>query len=521
MSAKHLIDKIEKYIRSGNNSKAREILLSIIKERKLKFNTKELELIANQCRRVQLSNVAIQFLSPHVKAFREGITKNLAPRALVEYAMALHRIGGSTEAKLLLLEPQPSKHYLSSLYLGLIHLSEWEYKKARVCFQNFLNTKGLDPYESCLGELNLIGTDIFLNVEVSTLEGRIKALIEATEKQNYLLLTNNSKEVLIQFYSTYNENGENILEFDNYSKPNARLKHLLDQQAHLQNALQSTIYSQYLEKWLCIDLTRRDRKAATVAFSALKQKAIHLSNWELIRECDFYLAKLTNSDLIFNKLYYGTPHSAYRSYLLGRLKTFIPKSSFIWPAEDPNDSLFESSKTQQILDLAQMTLSNEERPLYYIGGTNHRTLLAIIADFYRPLSMGFLFSKIYDGEFYDYKSSGLRIRQCLHRLKKDLRRHNLASSIIFDRGYIFRPQNNWSLQFSEQSNSGIQHEMTKEQLIAKRLKAYFGEDEFTSAEVAARLEKSHSSANRVLKKLILEKLVMPLNEKIFRKYKLK
>jgi hypothetical protein len=180
MSVNHLITTIEKYIRSGHNIKAREILLPIIRERNLKLNLEALEIIANQCRRVQLSNVAIQLLSPYVKAFREGITKNLAPRTRVEYAMALHRLGGSTGAKLLLIDPVPIKHYLSNLYLGLIHLSEWEYEKARVCFQNFLNTNGLDSYESCLGKLNLIGTDIFLNIEVSSLEGRIKALLEIT-----------------------------------------------------------------------------------------------------------------------------------------------------------------------------------------------------------------------------------------------------------------------------------------------------------------------------------------------------
>jgi hypothetical protein len=493
------IDRIETLIRNGQIPEARTLLLDITRKYANKLFETEIVRVANQCRRVQLPKLALNLLSPIVRRYRENKYRIPPLRGLAEYAMALHRIGGSTEAKIILNNPIMHPFYLTSFYLGLILLSEWEYESAKHCFTDFLTSAQLDDYEVCLGQLNLLATKIFLQEELHNLDRKIIALITRLEKLGFKLLRNNAKEVLIQFYSSYDEKGESLSSL--LPNTNKRLREILMKENKLLNELSSTRYSLYLQKWLCIDQIKTNRKKALVHFKLLQSKARNFASWEIDRDCDFYIAQLEKSQITFNRLYYGTPYPGYRRFLLKRQTLFKPDTIFLWYDENESGSVGRNSRLAKVLDLATLQIKNSNNLLAPQGGSIHRTLLGLVADLYRPLSIGNLFYKIYPGEFYDPASSCLRVRQCVFRLRHLLNDMKITIAIDHRGGYMAHPVRKWALQFSADLSNDAKGPKDKENLILHRILKHFGDQQFTALQLAEFLEKSQSAAVRLLRKL--------------------
>lgn len=504
---------IELLIRNGKVKQAKELLAQITQNRKFFAADEDLEKIANLCRRVQLSTLAIQILNPMIKTYREGKKARPSLRLIAEYAMALHRIGNSTEAKLLLQDRVALSHNYSQFYLGLIFLSEWEYEKAKSCFVEYLKSEHLDSYEQCLGELNLLATNIFLKPNDETHEAEIIDLISRLEKFGFTLLASNAKEVLIQYYASFEENDINWSKKDTQAKK--RFRQILLNGSRLLTELQSTRYSLYLQKWLCVNLMKKNSKKALDDFYALKEKARQFSSWEVLRDCEFYIAKIKDSQELFNKLYYGTPYNGYRHYIQERHEGFKPDDYYIWVGHQ------NSAKKLQVLDLFDFTFENSVESLGMIAGASHRTLLSLTSDLFRPLTVGSLFSKIYPGEYYDQASSGLRVRQCIFRLKNELEQHNLKLNIDFNKGYSIAPLNSLAIRFSANLKNHSNETICKEEILRHQIIKKFQNNQFSATQLAEFIGKSHSSAVRLLNKLINSDSLILFGEGADRKYLIK
>jgi len=504
------LKNIELLIRNGKVKEAKDYLLRITQNRNFSVSEKDLEKIANLCRRAQLATVAINLLSPIMKSFRDGKKQRPTLRLIAEYAMALHRIGNSTEAKLLLEDRAAVAHSYSQFYLGLIFLSEWEYEKAKNCFIEYLKSRQLDSYELSLGELNLLATNIFLDPNNDSHEAEIMTFISRLEKLGFTLLANNAKEVLIQYYASFEENETN------WSKKNLQTKERFQQILlngnKLLTDLHSTRYSLYLQKWLCVNQLKKDPKTALEDFYALKEMARQFSSWEILRDCEFYIAKIKNSQDLFNKLYYGTPYTGYRQYILKRHEGFKPDEFYFWTS---NQNLFNK---KQVLDLSNFRVNGSTENLGMTGGVSHRTLLSLTSDLYRPLTVGSLFSKIYPNEYYDQASSGLRVRQCIFRLKKDFDANHLKIKINYTKGYTIEPLGLLNLKFSANLNTHFNESISKEEILLLQVSKQFSDNPFTATQLSEFIGKSHSSAVRLLNKLIQLDSLTVIGDGTSRKY---
>jgi len=507
------IDYIESLIRFGKMKEARGLLLQMTKLRKLQTSEKDLEKIANFYRRTQLPHLAINILNPSIKAYREQKSKSLSPRLWAEYAMALHRIGNSIEAKLILQESTAFSHHYSQFYLGLIFLSEWEYEKAKSYFIEYLKNNQLDVYERCLGELNLLATHIFLHQNMDSFEEDLVALISKLEKWEFILLASNAKELLIQYYASLEENDIKLVNKNHQG--DQKLNKVLLNENKLLNNLHSTMYSLYLEKWICVNLIKKNPTKALKGFISLKAKARSFSSWEVLRDCEFYIAKIQNSQDLFNKLYYGTPYLGYRRYILNRQKTFKPDDFFIW------SELRINHKKSSILDLSSFSLNNLRKPLAMVGGASHRTLLSLLSDLFRPQTVGSIFSKVYPGEYYDQASSGLRVRQCIFRLQQNLEQHHLKLNIIYNKGYFIEFLDAVGIRFSSNLNLTVSETINKEEILLLQISKRFNDNPFSASQLAEYLRKSHATVVRLLNKLIQSQDVVSLGQGASRKYSIK
>lgn len=492
ISRKLTLDSIELLIRKGNIREARESLLQITKKSLTKINESDLIIIANLFRRVQLSGNAINLLTPSIRSYRE---KKYRPslRLIAEYAMALHRIGNSMEAKLLLNDPLMQSYHYAQFYLGLISLTEWEYEKSQKYFTDFLNSQKLDIYERCLGELNLLATVIFLEHNHDKIEGEIIDLIIRLESYGFQLLASNAKEILIQYYASFGD-----LERNDFAKKNImneKLKKIISHENNLFKNLHTTIYSHYLQKWLCVNLMKTNPKKALYEFKELQKKAYLSTSWEVFRDCEFYIAKITNSSDRFNKLYFGTPYPAYRKYMLSRVKHFQPDENYLWSGGQI------TSKKSPVLDLSTFSFYNSHQSLATQGGVLHRILLSLLSDLFRPLTVGAIFSKTYLDEYYNHSSSGLKVRQGIFRLQKLLERASLAIQVSYKNGYSVEILEPLAIRLSR-TLININKPLTKEELLLKQISNNFKQTPFSATELALFLGQSHSSSVRLLNKLM-------------------
>lgn len=352
---------------------------------------------ANVCRRAGLLPQGLRLLAPAIRRDRKTLLGGEAtPEEVVEYAALLQRSGAVDEAIRLLQTVNMETVPTAYLFRAFCHFMRWEYAAAVPLLEAYLR-RDLEPYARATAEVNLAAA---LN-GAQHFDRALAVLddcLETCRRNGYVRLTGNCYElksqVLIQ-QGRWAEAQTNV--------ESARLLLLEDK----------TLDAFFVEKSLTIMEALRSR--STEPLLGLQKRAVEKQAWETAREADFVRLQLTSEEPVLERLYFGTPFPAYHERVLRRIGRLPSKS---------RHSVGEGPVSYDVF-----TGEGQGGSLLKIGSAAHRLLSILLRDFYRPWTMGALFSELFPGQLYDISSSPERVHQAMYRLRRWLREAAIPAAI--------------------------------------------------------------------------------------------
>ena len=174
-----------------------------------------------------------------------------------------------------------------------------------------------------------------------------------------------------------------------------------------------------MQKWEAV--AQAFESASTVPLTAFLARAQENKDWETIRELDRYALEIQFDAEKFRHLLFGTPFAAYRDYVLARLNR---------PWNEDSYTLGALEAPAFILHTGEFKNHQAEAPSKMV----HQLLAALLRDFYRPWSIGSLFSELFPQENFDVFSSPNRVHQLLWRLRKWVEANHLPVELIEHNG---------------------------------------------------------------------------------------
>jgi hypothetical protein len=178
---------------------------------------------------------------------------------------------------------------------------------------------------------------------------------------------------------------------------------------------QTNAYDEILvQKWRAI--IESHKNGSILPLKNFKEFAIKRAHWESVREIDLYQIKTCFNQKDFDYLYFGTPYSSFRNRLKLETQSIPSLNYYIGDTKG-----------------LQLSLATGEYGANDVQTMNHKlqTLLTILCDdFYSPLSIGHIFTKIYPNEYFDIESSPLKVRQLVSRLRKWFNINKIKASIL-------------------------------------------------------------------------------------------
>jgi hypothetical protein len=210
--------------------------------------------------------------------------------------------------------------------------------------------------------------------------------------------------------------------------------------------------------------------------------------WETARECDFYIGFLARDPSLLSQVYFGTPYTSYRKKvrnLAGNL--FSPGEQFIWN-QHPHESVTE------VFDIVSGKVASPARVMER-GRLMHRLMIHLASDFYRPQSVGSLFSELFPGEHFAQQGSNDRVFQLVRRLRIWFKKAELAIEVVENRG-----------QYRLLAAPGIGiyvpqsiPKLTSEDVSWNKLSRNLQSRSFSKTEVMNLLDCSNATAKRLLR----------------------
>jgi hypothetical protein len=173
--------------------------------------------------------------------------------------------------------------------------------------------------------------------------------------------------------------------------------------------VQGGIQSMLIDKWAAfMELLRRGSSDEThEKIEGIRRRALELSHWETLRECDRYEALARKDEPLAAHLYFGTPWPKYREKLA---KHFDIPATYEWVHG-------KSASKSHRLDLVRGQWAGGKASTK-VGQMVHRVLTALCSDFYRPLRLAPFHHLVYPKEFFNPSSSPNRMYRAMHSFKR-------------------------------------------------------------------------------------------------------
>lgn len=386
-----LLKEVDQGIRVGNLQEARRKLARFRQE---KVSRKYTVAVASLCRRAELPSISIRVLNPIVRSKpRLMVEATQAERA--EYAACLIKIGASDEGLALLRSIQNPELPEIFLYQAFALISQWDYRGSIPNLLTYIKFPGVDEYQRLVAQVNLADAYVHEhdNYRVKEL---LPSLMEVTRKQRRWLLHG----VVLQIGAQHS-----IL-----NKGWKEARRLLDDSYGI---LRKTggLDEFFVRKWKAVLEAHRsggDRSSLSL-LKKIVEEARQRRHWETIRDCDLTKAILTRDRNLLIHLYFGTPFEVFKKRIISESgKEFSLPQSYTWHLKGKGCGVS--------IDLFSGQVDGKEQGLRP-GGVMHRMLSALTSDFYRPLRLATLFSRVYPGEYFNLITSPTRIHQVTQRLK--------------------------------------------------------------------------------------------------------
>ncbi len=458
----------EKWIREGEGNRVRREIMTLSPK---KMSRPILGQLANLCRRVGLSSVAVKILHPIVRSEFHHIEMPSYQEKL-EYAAALVELGAVVEAQKIFLELEPvARDPRISLYFAFSYFRNWQYQESLAKLKEFID-KSQDDYQRIVGEVNLAAalTACKRTAEAGAILVKLESL---AQKEKYLLLYGNILELQAQLYLQERK-------FD------LAADKLENSQTALKETANHTLL--YTKKWQKLIAVRsaKNINEAFAEFSSLLEEAKELRDWETIRDIDRQLGLLFQERALGEKLIYGSPFEIYRTTVADEFNIEVPEQYFI-------TEQWQSRVKSTVLDVSNATLNGKNFGIKE-GTLLHAFLKTIVSDFYRPFPTGTVFSNLFSEEYYNPFTAYDRIYQCVKRLRRVFADVKLPIEIR-------QEHNEYSLKVTGQiaikvSKDDLQtFRINKDRLsLAKNLAS-----NFSAQELALALNSSVRTANRIIK----------------------
>lgn len=327
------------------------------------------------CRRVGDINNGLKILSPVAHPAK---APDPSPIESAEYAALLNLSGSTSEALKTLQNSQLKDLPETYLFQAFCQVRVWNYYEAIPLLKKYIECP-IGDYERLIGQVNLAAALVFKG-EFGEALSLLEDLIKTCQSSSYFRLAGNCLEMKSQIFISqgrYSDAETTLQSANTYLGGDATTDHFL------------------IRKWKAIlQALRGEGLEGLEALQALRAEARSVGNWETVRDCDLHELKVQFNSEKFAYLYFGTPFEPYREKILKYLGKIPPEDTYI------------------LGDSKNMIDPKEE------STTSRRLLLALSRDFYRPESLGSLFSTLFPGEHFDIFSSPNRLHQLLHRARK-------------------------------------------------------------------------------------------------------
>jgi len=426
----HKLNKNQNRRDTNNSTKSTGAKFTSPQSANLQFTGRELKCrLSNLCRRVGWANESLQLLRD---LFHPDATLQPTLDEQLSYGASLAAIGIRSEAKerLLKLLQSPSQTIQSQvlLHLGLLEMNQWNYSGAKKYFLKLVKNTSTSSYQKLIGYLNL-GACYSYSSQFALAEKVLLKVYQRAQKENLKLVTINALEVLAQG-AFFQSNQAKAIEYIN----------ILEPYLHINKKDENSFYALSLLKWKALILKPNNYQQDLLN---IRQRSLQYKYYELVRDCDLYLAVAQNNEHWIRHLIYGSPQKGYLNkvrYLLNRTETHSQTSRplrqnkgnfYLWPVcnyleieklSTPNIS------NKNIFDI-DMGIWNGQPTTLVKSKKGLRLLQVLSQDFYRPLSLGPLFNQLYPNEYYNPLSSPGRVYKVVQRVQQLLIENHIPLKI--------------------------------------------------------------------------------------------
>lgn len=396
---KNILQELEGEIRAG---RINQVAKKISALRGARIPDEHRLAMANLCRRTGLLTLGMKFLTPKNLTDRGRWLREVSAAEAAEYAILLQRIGSVDEAMHILGGISDADLPDVHLYRAYCHFNRWEYAEAIPHLKSY-NAAAAD-YKKLVGEVNLAAAFVMTGQRPEARELLIELCRRAEEGQYHRLHAN-----------CHELNASLAIEARDLKAARASL----DFASRILSSAQTVDQLFILKSRAFIDALESRSLAPLEEF---KKEAAARSDWECLRETDLIALQIEFDRDRFNKLVFGTPFEAYRR----RVYALTGKTP-------DSDALVWGTPGMRGMDLSTGKINTD--PELAPSEKVHQVIQILLRDFYRPVSLGGLFSQLFKGDYFDIFSSPDRVHQGLRRARIWLRESAIPANIVETDGH--------------------------------------------------------------------------------------
>lgn len=462
------IESLEALIRGGDFARVGRILSEVSFK---KISRPHLARFANVANRIDRGQLAFRLLNPVIR----GETARFHPPSdaeKLEYAETLRRMGLASEALELLAAIDARSLPIVKLRMSFCLFSQWRYAEAIPFLREFLTVVSPGDYLATIARVNLAAALIFQGHSAEALEILEKTIVD-TKTSGLALLHGNCLELMAQAH--------------------VHRRHWPEAFAALERARQAfpdaeTKYSHFLFKWGAIAKSLRDGRTHPELVRC-RESAVQRHDYETQRECDLYVGLVEKRRALLYHVYFGTPFESYRKRIeaLADFDLELPPT-FDW---SPGGHV----ESARVFDLTKGKVERSREVGLEAGQLPHRLMIVLCSDFYKPVSIGTAFSRLFPDEHFQQIGSANRIAQIVKRLRQWLSVEDLHAKIEeLESKYRFDSDSSLVVRVPRKMPVGESKEMVLWKSIVERVPA----EVFTKRDVIEIGRFSTASAKRLL-----------------------
>lgn len=414
--------------------------------------------VARIARRTGQISLGLRLLAGRVERKAGRSARQAELRA--EYAVLLTLNGCVLEAIHLLDNLDLKLHPDALLAKSWCHFELWEHERAVPLLLEYVERQR-SPYYRAAGAINLAEAYLAAGNDAAALD-LLSRTIPALKKEGFRRLLANALHWRAQAHGRAGQP----------TRARADLREALSLfgKTSVSDAL-------LIRRQIAFQAAEEARSAGPI--QEFREEARVARDWESVRECDFQALRLRFRRSLYERLYFGTPYEAYRRRMAEAFGETRPPREFLW-----------GDRGAPTLDLARRTGPQERK----LTRQNNALIDALLRDFYRPVTVGELFARLFPAERFDPRSSPVRVHQCIRRLRRWLAQAKLPLEVLCEgRLYYLRKTGPIAVRIPVEMRRTITLPGPVEALSAR-----FGAEFFTAHDARIALGCSKATACRIL-----------------------